>query len=185
MSRSLVAISGLVLSVTFASCSNVADTRGVGARTRDQGSTAPRSFPPGGIHAGGLQAPLTEAELDAAAPVIVLGQVLSRKVVALRDDPYLPPGWENDPEESVFVSKGAKRIKWRVAVSTWVKGDPGPPEIWVVRGTDGEEIGGGGSALPPGQLDPVSGQHVRLWLEPEPWFQQDHYVLVRAKDETT
>lgn len=184
MRRSLVLIGGVVLAITLASCSNVVDaTRRAGPR--DPSSTAPRRFPPGGIHADGLQAPFTDAQLDAAAPVIVLGQVVSRAVVALRDDPYLPPGWEIDPEKSVFVSNGAKRIKWRVAVSTWVKGASGPSEIWVVRGTGGDKIGVGDSALPPGQLDPVPGQHVRLWLEPEPWFQQDHYVLVRAKDEST
>ena len=72
----------------------------------------------------GLQANLTDAQLTDRVPLVVVGEVVSRAVVPLQADPFLPPGWVNDDPvfSKALVESGAARINWEVKVLSWTKG---------------------------------------------------------------
>lgn len=146
------------------------------------GSQAPRAVSAGRapdsyeVHGFGVN--LSDADLTARAPLVIEGQVATEETLALRDDPYLPAGWESDPETADMVNSGFRHTVWTVNVQLWLKGTSATT-IRAVRAASGGEYGLD-AAAPPGGVLPKPGSKYRMWLEPDPWFQQNHYILVRA-----
>lgn len=147
----------------------------------------PSSSGGGGFAVSGLRANLNNEQLTERAPIVLRGAVLSREVVALADDPYLPPGWELDRDERLMVEGGASHVKWQVAVDELLKGQVADL-IWMVRlASSGDNIRLEGEADPFSLanvigVDPSPNEKVLLWLEPDPWFGQNHFIVVRAAD---
>lgn len=142
---------------------------------------APSSSQGPEVSIDGLGAKLTDEQLTARAPLVVEGLVSARDIVALADDPSLPP--IADEETRQIVQSGKRRIKWQVTVQKWTKGNS-PAEIIAVRGLSEEDVHSADlpeeGSLPSEFSGIEAGKKYTMWLEPDEWFKQDHWILVRA-----
>lgn len=129
-----------------------------------------------GVKVDGYLKSVSDADLSEAVEVLVDAEVLSVRVIALRDDPALPSDWEADPELARFVRSGATFRKWELRILANLKSTT-PTEIWAVSG----------GALEPdhdglrGSDAPSAGEHARFWLRRFPLFGPTHFILVRAR----
>lgn len=122
----------------------------------------------------GLEANLSLEELTSRVPLVVEATVNSRALVPSRDDSFLPKGLTEGGRK--LVDAGYQRIKWDVSVDTWVKGESAHA-LHVVRGINGDEVSLSGDAE---FSEIAAGGRFKLWLEPDDWFGQNHFVLVEA-----
>lgn len=151
-----------------------------GCSLRDGDRARPRTRGGGQPIVHALSEAVDDVTLTAQVPIVVVANVISKQDIALRDDPFLPPGWEQDSERTRFVTGGIAWTKWRMDVTSFIKGQTAP-SIWAVLGLNEDYTVG--AIGPPGGSNhvPAVGEVVQLWLLPETWFNQEHYVLVRAK----
>jgi hypothetical protein len=140
----------------------------------------------------GLLAPFTDAELTEHAGSVVVGQVISKEIVALKDDPDLPTPLS--PLGKELVDAGMAQVKWHVRVGQWLKGS-GPEEIIVVQAHSSPTAGLPGSGTAIAEIeDPAqglfgalthdqiqSGSTYTFWVDKYDWFKKNYYVLARAK----
>jgi hypothetical protein len=135
------------------------------------------------VGAGGVELDLTDSELTDAAPLVVHATISTRSVVEFHNDPYLPAGWESDEGTARMVNGGGKQVKWQTNITSWLKGSSAT-SIWVVRGIEGVHFSAAASegGLNPNEIgyDPQPGDSVKLWLSPDTWFNQDHFILLKA-----
>lgn len=142
-------------------------------------SSRGQATPEFGVIVGGFDAGLTDAQLSDRAPIVVTVTVNSERIAPLDTHPDLPADWETEEFGSELVNGGAARHEWRVTVDSTIKGSV-PASLWAVRGLTGENHGLEASGSPLGDTVAV-GSAYTMWLEPDPWFGGDYYVLVRAR----
>lgn len=140
----------------------------------------------------GLLALFNDAELTERAGSVIVGQVISKETVALKDDPDLPTPLS--PLGKELVDSGMAHIKWHLRVGQWLKGS-GPEEIIVVQAHSSPTAGLPGSGTAIAEIeDPAQGlfgalthdqilrgESYTLWLDKYDWFKKNYYVLARAK----
>lgn len=130
---------------------------------------------------GGVQAPFDEEELTQSLPLVVEAEVLTERVVKLKDDPSLPDDWESRPNLKEAVDSGVARRKWEIRINQWLKGRS-PERIHVFRpashGGPGWMVSAEGEfeGLPELKL----GKRFRFWLQPDEDV-PDQYFLNAAK----
>ena len=139
--------------------------------SRASTGTSPRVF--------GFSDAVDDVELTAQVPIVLVADVVQEQEISLADDPFLPAGWEADTEKALSVNSGSTRVKWRMNVVQHIKGSTASP-VWIVTAAGDDMVDAVG---PPGGSNyvPKVGDQVEVWLVPDPWFGQEHYILVRAK----
>jgi hypothetical protein len=116
-------------------------------------------------------------DLSDIIPVVVEGTVLSAGLVPLKDDPFLPPDWESDPQLKEAVSSGVRHRKYQIEVTKWLKGN-GPRRLYLVAPTGQPGVyNEAADEIPTLDVE----QSYRFWLEPHPFFGDAHFALAWAE----